>query len=42
MFPPLLHRRPILPLLPYEPPTLGRDYWLLDAALADPDALRAR
>ena len=42
MFPPLLHRRPILPLLPYEPPTLGRDYWLLDAALADPDALRVR
>jgi hypothetical protein len=31
-----------LPVLPYRKPTLGRDYWLLDGALADPDAVRAR
>jgi hypothetical protein len=31
-----------LPLLPYRKPTLGRDYWLLDDALADADAVRAR
>jgi len=29
-------------LLPYRKPTLGRDYWLLDDALPDPDATRAR
>lgn len=31
-----------LPILPYRKPTLGRDYWLLDDALLDADALRAR
>ncbi len=31
-----------LPMLPYRKPTLGRDYWLLDNALADPDAVRQR
>jgi hypothetical protein len=31
-----------LPILPYRKPTLGRDYWLIDDALADPDALRSR
>jgi len=31
-----------LPILPYRTPTLGRDYWLLDNALPDADALRAR
>ena len=31
-----------LPILPYRKPTLGRDYWLIEDALADPDALRAR
>ena len=29
-------------ILPYRKPTLGRDYWLLDDALTDPMALRAR
>ena len=28
--------------LPYRKPTEGRDYWLLDDALPDPDAVRAR
>lgn len=28
--------------LPYRKPQLGRDYWLLDDALADPAAVRAR
>ena len=31
-----------LPILPYRTPTLGRDYWVLDDALADAGALRAR
>jgi len=31
-----------LPVLPYRTPTLGRDYWILDDALVDPDAVRAR
>lgn len=31
-----------LPILPYRKPTLGRDYWLLDDAVADADAIRAR
>ncbi len=34
--------RPELPELPYDPPTLGRNYWLLDDALADPAGVRAR
>ena len=38
-FPP---RRVALPVLPYHKPTLGRDYWVLDDALADADALRQR
>jgi hypothetical protein len=29
-------------LLPYRRPTEGRDYWLLDDALPDPMAVRAR
>jgi hypothetical protein len=29
-------------ILPYRKPTLGRDYWLLDDALPDPLAVRAR
>ncbi|GLX17406.1 DUF6445 family protein [Streptomyces lavendulae] len=28
--------------LPYRKPTRGRDYWILDDALPDPDAVRAR
>ena len=31
-----------LPILPYRKPSLGRDYWLLDDALANADAIRAR
>ncbi len=31
-----------LPILPYQKPTLGRDYWLLDDALPNADAIRAR
>lgn len=31
-----------LPLLPYRKPTEGRDYWIVDDVLADPDAVRAR
>ncbi|GAB3096301.1 DUF6445 family protein [Lysobacter terrae] len=31
-----------LPILPYRKPTEGRDYWVLDNALPDPDAVRAR
>lgn len=33
---------PRLPQLPYRKPTPGRDYWVLDDALDDPDAVRAR
>jgi len=33
---------PRLPILPYRKPTLGRDYWLLDDAVADADTIRAR
>lgn len=29
-------------MLPYRTPTLGRDYWILDDALADPDSIRER
>ncbi|MFJ5553398.1 DUF6445 family protein [Streptomyces sp. NPDC093225] len=31
-----------LPVLPYRKPTRGRDYWVLDDVLPDPDAVRAR
>ena len=31
-----------LPLLPYRTPTPGRDYWVIDDALPDAGALRAR
>lgn len=34
--------RPALPELPYDPPEHGRNYWLLDGALADPLGVRAR
>ncbi|MFJ1795468.1 DUF6445 family protein [Kitasatospora griseola] len=33
---------PGLPVLPYRKPTKGRDYWVLDDVLPDPDAVRAR
>lgn len=33
---------PAPPVLPYRKPTRGRDYWVLDDALPDPDAVRAR
>ncbi|MFF4740256.1 DUF6445 family protein [Streptomyces sp. NPDC001262] len=32
----------VLPVLPYRKPTRGRDYWILDDVLPDPDAVRAR
>jgi hypothetical protein len=35
-------RRPGLPTLPNRKPTPGRDYWLLDNVLPDPDAVRER
>jgi len=31
-----------LPILPYRTPTAGRDYWVIDDVLPDPDAVRAR
>ncbi|MEV0534844.1 DUF6445 family protein [Kitasatospora sp. NPDC050463] len=31
-----------LPVLPYRKPTPGRDYWVLDNVLPDPDAVRER
>jgi hypothetical protein len=31
-----------LPILPYRKPTQGRDYWVVDDILPDPDAVRAR
>lgn len=37
-----LPRTPALPVLPYRKPTPGRDYWVLDDVLPDPDAVRAR
>jgi len=43
--PPLHHARPPAPKahrLIYRPPTLGKDYWVLDDALADPMAVRKR
>ena len=33
---------PAIKLLPYRKPTLGRDYWILDDALPDAAAVRAR
>ncbi|OIJ69586.1 DUF6445 family protein [Streptomyces mangrovisoli] len=37
------HRVPnSLPVLPYRKPTKGRDYWLIDDVLPDPDAVRER
>lgn len=39
----LTTRRPSpLPILPYRKPTPGRDYWLLDDALPNADAVRQR
>ena len=35
-------RRMGLPTLPYRKPTPGRDYWVLDGVLPDPDAVRKR
>jgi hypothetical protein len=34
--------RPTLPVLPYRKPTQGRDYWVFDDVLPDPDAVRTR
>jgi hypothetical protein len=31
-----------LPVLPYRKPTEGRDYWIVDDVLPDPDRVRAR
>ena len=31
-----------LPVLPYRKPTAGRDFWIVDDVLPDPDAVRAR
>ncbi|MFF4298143.1 DUF6445 family protein [Streptomyces vinaceus] len=33
---------PPLPVLPYRKPTRGRDYWVLDDVLPDPEAVRER
>lgn len=35
-------RPPQVRILPYRKPTLGRDYWILDDALPNPEAVRAR
>lgn len=35
-------KRVPLPPLPYVEPTLGRDYWVIDDVLPDPDAVRER
>ncbi len=35
-------RTPALPVLPYRKPTRGRDYWVLDDVLPDPDVVRER
>ncbi|MEU8765140.1 DUF6445 family protein [Streptomyces sp. NPDC048659] len=40
--PPTPPRPTALPVLPYRKPTPGRDYWVLDDVLPDPDAVRAR
>ncbi|KOU47717.1 DUF6445 family protein [Streptomyces sp. WM6378] len=34
--------RPVLPVLPYRKPKLGRDYWVLDDVLPNIDEVRAR
>ncbi|WP_133478676.1 DUF6445 family protein [Cognatilysobacter segetis] len=31
-----------LPVLPYRKPTEGRDYWIVDSVLPDPDSVRGR
>jgi hypothetical protein len=31
-----------LPVLPYRKPTEGRDYWIVDDVMPDPDSVRAR
>lgn len=33
---------PRIAILPYRKPTEGRDYWILDNALANAEAVRAR
>lgn len=33
---------PTMRMLPYRKPTPGRDYWVIDDVLPDPDAVRAR
>ena len=38
----LYPRHPAMRPLPYRKPTEGRDYWVVDDVLADPDAVRAR
>lgn len=40
--PPRPPKAAALPVLPYRKPTRGRDYWILDDVLPDPDAVRAR
>ncbi|MET8721903.1 DUF6445 family protein [Streptomyces misionensis] len=40
--PPAARPAGALPVLPYRKPTRGRDYWVLDDVLPDPDAVRAR
>ncbi|MEU2303422.1 DUF6445 family protein [Streptomyces misionensis] len=40
--PPAARPSGALPVLPYRKPTRGRDYWVLDDVLPDPDAVRAR
>lgn len=39
---PQVHPSPKVNRLVYRPPTLGKDYWVLDDALADPLGVRAR
>uniref|UniRef100_A0AAU2UZK5 DUF6445 family protein n=1 Tax=Streptomyces sp. NBC_00003 TaxID=2903608 RepID=A0AAU2UZK5_9ACTN len=36
------NNRPVLPVLPYRKPKLGRDYWVLDDVLPNIDEVRAR
>ncbi len=40
--PPGPGRTATLPVLPYRKPTPGRDYWVFDDVLPDPDAVRRR
>lgn len=37
-----MNRPPAPRVLPYRKPTEGRDYWVIDDILPDPDAIRAR